>query len=145
MDDPGGVGSDKATGYLNGNPQSLRHGQRPPSQTLPKALSVQVLHGDPRAPLGILAEVVERDDAWMIDSGSGLRLLQETPTALGIGYHLGAQEFDGDCSAKPRVARPVDFTHPTRAKRGDNLVGTEASSWGQRHGRIWEAGRRVLS
>ena len=43
------------------------------------------------------------------------------------------QDLDGDRPLQPRVPRLVDLSHPARADRGEDLVGTEPGTCRQRH------------
>ena len=38
------------------------------------------------------------------------------------------QDFDGDVSSQPRIARPIDLAHPARAQRRRDLIGPEFGS-----------------
>jgi hypothetical protein len=46
---------------------------------------------------------------------------------------LSGNGLDGDLSAQPRVACPIDLAHPARAKRGKDLVGAESSAGSKNH------------
>ena len=116
MDDAGGVGGGEAPGHLHRDPQRLRHGQATPRQPLPQALALQALHGDPRTPHGVLADVVDGDDVGMVEGRSGLRLQEEAPRALGIGHRRRVEQLDGHRAPEARVAGAVQHTHAAFAE-----------------------------
>ena len=49
-----------------------------------------------------------------------------------LGQVLG-EDFNGDRAVQASVAGAVDFAHTARAYGADDLVGSEASSWQERH------------
>ena len=59
--------------------------------------------------------------------------LKSLAKVVALGDVFG-QDFDGDGAVKPGVAGFVDLAHPSRAKRGDDFVGTEFVDGGKWHG-----------
>ena len=51
----------------------------------------------------------------MVESRGGSRLLLKTPNSPIVPSKFGAQQFDGDVSAKPRVLGQIDLAHPAGA------------------------------
>ena len=78
-------------------------------------------------------EVVDREDAGMIQSGCRPGFALETAEAVGVAGNRPGQDLDGDVTAKSGVARPVDLAHATGTKRRRDLVGAEACTGDQRH------------
>src|SRR5262249_49905310 len=75
----------------------------------------------------------------------GLRLAFETLLRLGAVRKVRREDLDRDRPLEPRVARLVDLAHASGADRGQDLVGTEASSRSERHGlrRFYPANREA--
>ena len=69
----------------------------------------------------------------MLERGNRAGLALEPRAPLRIGRHVGRQHFDGDRAIEPRVAGRVDFAHPARAERREDLVGAEARAGGESH------------
>jgi hypothetical protein len=63
----------------------------------------------------------------MVERRSGLCL-----SGKAIGESL-VRDFDGDLTAKARVACAIYATHPTGANERHDLVRTEAIAWSQSH------------
>src|SRR6185503_11445717 len=63
-----------------------------------------------------------------------LRLALEARAQIGATCELRRQDLDGDAAVEPGVACAVDLPHPARAERRNDLVWTEARSWGEFHG-----------
>jgi hypothetical protein len=57
--------------------------------------------------------------------------LQSCPP-VGIEREGSWQHFQRDVTPEPRVTRPVDFAHCTRAERGQHLVRSESSAGRER-------------
>ena len=56
---------------------------------------------------------------------NGLGLALETGERAGIGCDGLGEDLDRDVPIQLPVPRLVDLTHPTRAKRRQDLVGTD--------------------
>jgi hypothetical protein len=77
----------------------------------------------------VLADVVECADVRMRDARDRPRFLPEAlDPAARRGHELARQDLDGDDSIQSRIAGPVDFAHPPRAERGQDLEGAEAGA-----------------
>jgi hypothetical protein len=64
---------------------------------------------------------------WVIQRRNGARFALEPAT------DLVRADLDRDAAIEPRVARLVDFAHPTGANRRQDLVRPEASTDGKGH------------
>ncbi len=64
----------------------------------------------------------------MIELRDRARFAVEAIAELRIGGKLFGKDLDGDGAIEPRVARPIDFTHPAGPERGADLIGTEANA-----------------
>ena len=69
-----------------------------------------------------LADVVDRDDARMIQRGQRSGFLLETPDGGGAGGGFDAQDLEGDVATELRVSCAIDLPHPAGSKQSDNLV-----------------------
>ena len=68
--------------------------------------------------------VEDGDDVRMGKGGDSLRLVLEALAAVGIGGERFGKDFDRDVTGETRIARAIDFSHPTRADGGDDFVRT---------------------
>ena len=135
---PGRVRPRKPVGHLRRNRQQALHGQRALVQEVPKRFPLDQLHRDVGAGFR-LADVVDDDDVRMVQRRGRTCLLFESPQAVGVGGDRIGQHLDRDLSAQPRVPRPIDFSHPTRAERAEDLVGAESHAGRERHGFVLTA------
>jgi hypothetical protein len=120
-------------GDLNRRVKSLVDRQRALRQALCQRLAVEKLHDEIRH-ASLIAHVVQRTDVWMIEARDAAGFAVESIAKLRVGgEHIG-QDLDGHDPIQPRITRAIDFTHPARANRGDDIVWTEASAWSERHG-----------
>ena len=91
-----------------------------------------------------MPEVVQRDDVRVRERGDRARLPLEAGEGIGVAGEPLGHDFDGDLAAEARVARTVDLPHAAHAEDGDDLVGAEASAWGESHGKArWTLAQRL--
>ena len=81
---------------------------------------MHVLHRDEVRAFG-LRDVVDRDDAGMIQRGGGSGFLREALLALDVRDRFRRQDLDGDEAIEAGIARFVDDTHPSFAECRDDL------------------------
>jgi len=99
--------------FARGEPPSFDH--------LPKRLAIEQLHdGVGDSFLG--AEIVDREDIWMVEFRYSFCLALETSEAVGVGSHLLQQYLDRHITVEPLVACAVDHPHPARADLLDDAV-----------------------
>jgi hypothetical protein len=55
----------------------------------------------------------------VVQRGNGQRFTREPMPVIGI---VGLEDFEGDVALEPRVVGPVDLTHATGAKQGNDFV-----------------------
>src|SRR5439155_24617366 len=84
-----------------------------------------------------LADVVNRADVGVVESGSGARLPLEALQCGRIAGDILGNYLDGDDSFQARVPSPIDFAHPTRTQRTENFVRTQAGVGSERHRCRW--------
>ena len=87
----------------------------------------QVLEGDERLPV-LLANVVDRADAGMVQSRRGPGLALEAFERLRICGHRVREELEGHGAPQARVLGFVDDTHPAAAKLAQDAVVGEGLS-----------------
>jgi hypothetical protein len=73
----------------------------------------------------LAADVIKHTDVWMLQSRDGLGLALETGPQVRVLAEMGRQELGGDFAVKAGIPRPVDFAHPSRAKRRLNFIRAE--------------------
>jgi hypothetical protein len=64
----------------------------------------------------------------VVERGDHARLALESRARVGVAGNVRRQQLDGDAAIEPRVARPVDVAHATRADRCDDLVRPKPSA-----------------
>ena len=83
--------------------------------------ALEILHRHVRLAV-VLADFVHDADVRMIEGRGGFGLLDESLHPICILSELARKNFDRYFAAEPGVARAIDFTHPSGAERGQNLV-----------------------
>src|SRR5262249_974255 len=91
------------------------------AQDLPQRPALDALHGDVEG-RPVRADVEDRDDVGVVESRGGARLLLEALQPPAVIGDLLLQDLERDPAREPRVPRPIDLTHPTRAERREDLV-----------------------
>src|SRR5262249_28399967 len=69
-----------------------------------------------------LADVVERDDAGVVEPTGGAGFAEHAGTPRAIAAHLLGQQLDRDLPAESLVDRAIDVAHAARAERGHDAV-----------------------
>ena len=65
-------------------------------------------------------------------ASTGLPLVIVSPL-LGLQFGLGGDELDGNIALQPFIAGPIDYAHPARAERRQDLIGAKMCTWSERH------------
>src|SRR5262249_52810748 len=81
----------------------------------------------------LLADVMNREDVWMVERSGGAGFLPESRQALGIAAELGWQDFDRHVAPQPRVARSIDLPHAAGTQRRQDFVRSELRARDQAH------------
>ena len=68
----------------------------------------------------VLADVIHRENVWVIERRDGSRLALKSVARSGVGEIR--QEFDGDLTPQLRVERPVDDAHPAFAEQSLDAI-----------------------
>ena len=80
-------------------------------QTLAQRLAFEQLEDDRRRTL-VGADVVNRDNVWMVQNPGHAGFLFESAPPVAIGGVDGGQYLDGDVAPQAGVAGSIDFAHP---------------------------------
>ena len=70
----------------------------------------------------ILADLVNRQDIWMIQRDYGVRFLLKTLQPLSVPSKAHGQKFERGLAARCNVGGQIDFAHPAGADRFRNFV-----------------------
>ena len=89
--------------------------------------AVDELHDD-EGRLGILADLVDRDDRGVVQGRGRPRLRLEAGEPLGVERELAREGLDRDVAPEARVPGPVDLPHPAGAQAVHDLVLPEPCS-----------------
>src|SRR6266581_1321915 len=73
----------------------------------------------------ILADLVNRQDIWMIERDYGVRFLLKPLQAFRIPGKAHRQKFERGLAARCHVSGQIDFAHPATADPFGNFVVTE--------------------
>ena len=117
----------KAARQLRRVVECLASGQRRCSDSFAQRLPFEQFRDDVGRAL-MQAEVMDREDAGMIQRGCRPGFALETTEAVGVAGNRPGQDLDGDVTAKSGIARPIDLAHATGSKRRRDLVGAEAGT-----------------
>ena len=73
----------------------------------------------------LMPDVVQRADVRMIERRDRARLALEALAQLRIRRERRRQDLDRHRAIEPRIARPIDLAHATRADERDDFIGAE--------------------
>src|SRR5262249_475784 len=102
------------------------------AEAIGERLALEVLH-DQVVGLAFAADVVERADVRVRELRDRLGFALEPLADLLAGTELGGEDLDRDVAVEPGVASLVDLAHAAGGERGNDLVGPEPGSGGERH------------
>jgi hypothetical protein len=128
--DPGGVSPSQTVGHLRRERENSPDRQRARRHQLAQAPSFDPLHRDV-GDRAALADIVDDDDVRMVQRRGGSRLLLEAAQALYVAGKLRGQDLQRHLAAQPRVPRPVNLSHATRAERRENFVRAQPGARGE--------------
>ncbi len=136
------VGAVQRTGDLDATREGFGERQRALQQPAGKRFSSHELHDQEPDRFGNrrVADVIQRADVGMIERRNGACFELEALAQFRIGRQLTRQHFDRDQAIEAGIPGAIDFTHPTRAERIENLVRAKASTGHHAHvtgSRLW--------
>jgi hypothetical protein len=121
VDDAFGVSCVEGIGNFNAQGNYRVQVHRPAQNGVLQGHSVEELHDD-EAQAVLLANIVNRANVGMVESGCSTGLAFESFQRMGVvGYLLG-QKLESHEATQPRVLSLVDHTHATAAKLLENAV-----------------------
>ena len=88
-------------------------------EQLGQGVALDQLHGEERPAVGEGAQLVDRDDAGVLELAADLRLLDEAADHVGVVAEVFAQDLQGHVAAEVGVAALEDGAH---AAAGDLAV-----------------------
>jgi hypothetical protein len=106
--------------------KGFAHRQWPMLEIPAKCFAFQVLHHQIIDSI-LLADIEQRADVRVLQSGDGPRLAPESFSALRIGGDGRGKDLDRNISIQASVASAVYLAHSTRADGTHNLVRSEVS------------------
>ncbi len=124
MNDPGVVGGGQTLRNLL---RDFDHAlERHPSTNHldPQGLAFDEL-GDQKMHVAVCADVVDRQDIWMIQRACGDRFLGESALTVGVAARPIVENLDRHCALQPGVAPAIHLSHAASTERADDLVGPE--------------------
>ena len=79
------------------------------------------------------ADVVDRDDAGMIQRRREARLSIESSLGIRLAEVLRRDELDRHLASESKVAGAIDVAHPTAPERSNELVHADCDTWLESH------------
>ena len=73
-------------------------------------------------------------DVRMVQGGKHMSLPLKSGEAIRVAGKGVGQELQRHVAAQLCIPRAIDLAHPACAQGGDDLVGAEATAWGEGHG-----------
>ena len=120
VDDVFRVGVMQGVADLGDDFQRLRGVQAGAGEDALEVGAIDVFHREIEQPGTRLAEVVNGNDARVLEPGEGLRLTTETGDEVLVRSQLGWEEFDGDGTIEGGLHAAIDGSHSTATdERGD--------------------------
>ena len=124
MDEPAYVGRVERRAHLRGDAERCPERKAPLGcQQRLQVDPVHAGHGDVEE-VALLAGVVDRDDARVVERGGELRLAQEPLAEVGLAER-GREQLEGGRPAEPDVLGAVDDARRALAERLDDAIAPE--------------------
>jgi hypothetical protein len=98
-------------------------------EDLVQARPFHELHGEV-VPALELSDLVNRDDAGVVQVGDGLGLVPEAAHLVVVGPGPGADHLEGDRPIQAELSRPVDDPHASPAPHPPHLVVSDVADLG---------------
>src|SRR4029077_8090198 len=114
MDNPSFMGGSERACHLDGDVNSFTDLHSPAHQTLPQCLAFDQFAGYVMSGV-MLADLVNRQDIWMIKPNYRPRFSLKPLQALRIAGKAHGQEFERGFAARCHVGGQIDFAHPAGA------------------------------
>ena len=121
MHDPGGVRRCERIGHLRDDAGDLDHRQLPAGEASLERFSVVVRHRDERL-TGVVANLVDRRDVWMIERAGGTRLAEQPGRAVATSGRFPLQKLERHAPVEVGVLSQIHRAHPAGADAADDPV-----------------------
>src|SRR5215472_15199814 len=118
------AGAVSPAGNPDGIAQRLGGRQTVRRDDVRQSLAFDVFHRNEN-PAITFANVINRDDIWMIQPSEGLRFLNEPRPPVCIACQARRQNLERHLPCQPLVACAIDFAHSAYAERRLDFVWTE--------------------
>src|SRR5262249_53787333 len=122
VDEAGGVRGGDAVGDLHRNLQEFAHRYVAALRAAAEGFAIDQFADDVEN-TALRADVIDGDDVGMIEGGDGAGFALEAGLPLRVSGSGVGQDLERYVAPEPRIARTVDFSHPARAERSDDLIG----------------------
>src|SRR5579863_1371661 len=110
-----GVGRVEGVGDINRDRHQRLELKRTVADQVFQGLAFEVLHGDESAAI-VLANVVNRADVGVIQTGSGLGLAAEAAEQMLVGGNVVGKKFESNKAAQASVLGLENHPHPAAAE-----------------------------
>ena len=130
--DPSLMGGTDRVGQRNREVEDLRQRQAAFDDEIAERLSFDVLHRQKEHPIRLF-HGVDRDDVGMVQSGDALRLDLETGATFRVSGRRAREDLEGNVALQSRVTRAIDLAHAAGAKRRQDLIRADPSTYRERH------------
>ncbi|MDP6372786.1 MAG: hypothetical protein QF463_07345 [Vicinamibacterales bacterium] len=127
MDQSFGVGAVERISHLRHYLLNLIERQRPAVQRPRQRPGGDQRHDDVGEPVGF-AEIVNREDVWVLEVGQHLGFLPKAAEELGVLGQMARQDLECDVALDRRLVGLVDRRHAALAERSDDAVGPKGSA-----------------
>ena len=124
MNDAVTMGAIERIGDFDGRSQQEVRGERPALEPLRERLALEILHHQ-KVDLVVTADVVQGTDVRVIELRDCSGFLFEPAASIRVLRRQARQDLQGDDPPEAGIASAIDFAHPTRADRRQNLVGAK--------------------
>ncbi len=121
MHDPGGVGRGERIGHLRDDAGDLDHRHLTAGEASLERFSVVVRHRDERL-TGVVADLVDRRDVWVIERAGGTRLAQQAGRAVPASGRFRLQKLECYPPVEVRILSQIHRAHPAGADAADDPV-----------------------
>ena len=119
--DSGGMRGIERIRNFDPQPQNLVNFHRPPADPVFQGHPFEKLHRDEGMAI-LFANIVDRADVGMIESGGGLGLTSKSRQRLCISGHFVRQKLERDETVQSRVLGFIDHAHAAAAQFFQNAV-----------------------
>ena len=121
MHDPGGVGRCERIGHLRDDAGDLDHRHLPTGEAGLERFSVVVRHRDERL-TGVVTDLVDRRDVWVIERAGGTRLPEQPGRAFPASGRFRLEKLECHTPVEVRVLSQIHRAHPAGADAADDPV-----------------------